>query len=165
MSLVYALPNLFGESPAIQIMSIKSGEKIESSVLANVESSLIAENIKNNGIIIEPLYIKVKFTSPDDQLIAKAKIQEVLGEKYVVALNLISNSPDWLTSIGALPMYLGLDLRGGVHFLMQLDLSKVSDRKSDGLLRDTRKLLRDEKIKYFGSKRVNNAIIFYIFCN
>ena len=158
MSLVYALPNLFGESPAIQIMSIKSGEKIESSVLANVESSLIAENIKNNGIIIEPLYIKVKFTSPDDQLIAKAKIQEVLGEKYVVALNLISNSPDWLTSIGALPMYLGLDLRGGVHFLMQLDLSKVSDRKSDGLLRDTRKLLRDEKIKYFGSKRVNNAI-------
>ena len=158
MSLVYALPNLFGESPAIQIMSIKSGEKIESSVLANVESSLIAENIKNNGIIIEPLYIKVKFTSPDDQLIAKAKIQEVLGEKYVVALNLISNSPGWLTSIGALPMYLGLDLRGGVHFLMQLDLSKVSDRKSDGLLRDTRKLLRDEKIKYFGSKRVNNAI-------
>ena len=158
MSLVYALPNLFGESPAIQIMSIKSGKKIESSVLANVESSLIAENIKNNGIIIEPLYIKVKFTSPDDQLIAKAKIQEVLGEKYVVALNLISNSPGWLTSIGALPMYLGLDLRGGVHFLMQLDLSKVSDRKSDGLLRDTRKLLRDEKIKYFGSKRVNNAV-------
>ncbi|MDC1011478.1 hypothetical protein OAQ60_02070 [Methylophilaceae bacterium] len=158
MSLVYALPNLFGESPAIQIMSIKSGEKIESSVLANVESSLIAENIKNNGIIIEPLYIKVKFVSADDQLVAKAKIQEVLGEKYVVALNLISNSPGWLTSIGALPMYLGLDLRGGVHFLMQLDLSKVSDRKSDGLLRDTRKLLRDEKIKYFGSKRVNNAV-------
>jgi preprotein translocase subunit SecD len=127
MSLVYALPNLFGESPAIQIMSIKSGEKIESSVLANVESSLIAENIKNNGIIIEPLYIKVKFASTDDQLVAKAKIQKVLGEKYVVALNLISNSPDWLTSIGALPMYLGLDLRGGVHFLMQLDLSKVFD--------------------------------------
>ena len=158
MSLVYALPNLFGESPAIQIMSIKSGEEIESSVLANVENSLIAENIKNNGIIIEPLYIKVKFASADDQLVAKAKIQEVLGERYVVALNLISNSPSWLTSIGALPMYLGLDLRGGVHFLMQLDLSKVSDRKSDGLLRDTRKLLRDEKIKYFGSKRVNNAI-------
>ena len=67
MSLVYALPNLFGESPAIQIMSIKSGEKIESSVLANVENSLIAENIKNNGIIIEPLYIKVKFASADDQ--------------------------------------------------------------------------------------------------
>lgn len=158
MSLVYALPNIFGESPAIQIMSIKSGEKIESSVLANVESSLVAENIKNNGIIVEPLYIKVKFASADDQLAAKAKIQQVLGEKYVVALNLISNSPNWLTSIGALPMYLGLDLRGGVHFLMQLDLSKVSDRKSDGLLRDTRKLLRDEKIKYFGSKRVNNSI-------
>ena len=77
MSLIYALPNLFGESPAIQIMSIKSGEKIESSVLANVESSLIAENITNNGIIIEPLYIKVKFASADDQLVAKAKIQKV----------------------------------------------------------------------------------------
>ena len=85
-------------------------------------------------------------------------MQQVLGESYVVALNLISNSPSWLTGIGALPMYLGLDLRGGVHFLMQLDLSKVSEKKSDGLLQDTRKLLRDEKVKYFASKKIGDTI-------
>ena len=158
MSLVYALPNIYGESPAIQIMPIKSGEKIEPSILSTIEDGLSTKNIINAGIIIDPFTIKIKFLSADDQLAAKSLVQEILGKNYVVALNLISNSPSWLTSIGALPMYLGLDLRGGVHFLMQLDLSKVSEKKSDGLLRDTRKLMRDEKIKYFGSQKVGNAI-------
>ena len=158
MSLIYALPNIYGESPAIQIMPIKSGEKIEPSILSTIEDGLSTKNIINAGIIIDPFTIKIKFLSADDQLAAKSLVQEILGKNYVVALNLISNSPSWLTSIGALPMYLGLDLRGGVHFLMQLDLSKVSEKKSDGLLRDTRKLMRDEKIKYFGSQKVGNAI-------
>ena len=158
MSLIYALPNLYGESPAIQIMPIKSGEEIEPTILSTIENGLIEKKIINTGIVIEPYSIKIKFSSANDQLAAKSYSQEVLGKNYVVALNLISNSPNWLSSIGALPMYLGLDLRGGVHFLMQLDLSKVSERKSDGLLRDTRKLMRDEKVKYFGSKKVGNSI-------
>ena len=158
LSLVYALPNLYGESPAIQIMPIKSGEKIEPSILASVESGLQEKNLAVTGLIIEPFSIKIKFASPDEQLAAKSYVQQVLGESYVVALNLISNSPSWLTGIGALPMYLGLDLRGGVHFLMQLDLSKVSEKKSDGLLQDTRKLLRDEKVKYFASKKIGDTI-------
>ena len=158
LSLVYALPNLYGESPAIQIMPIKSGEKIEPSILASVESGLKEKNLAITGLIIEPFSIKIKFASPDEQLAAKSYVQQVLGESYVVALNLISNSPSWLTGIGALPMYLGLDLRGGVHFLMQLDLSKVSEKKSDGLLQDTRKLLRDEKVKYFASKKIGDTI-------
>ncbi len=160
MSLIYALPNIFGESPAIQIMPIKSGEKIEPSVLAEIEDVLEKANISNSGIILDPFSIKVKFLTAENQLTAKSLVQETLGSDYVVALNLISSSPNWLTSIGALPMYLGLDLRGGVHFLMQLDLSKVSERKSDGLLRDTRSLLRDEKIKYFGSKKIANSVEF-----
>jgi preprotein translocase subunit SecD len=158
LSLVYALPNLYGESPAIQIMPIKSGEKIEASILASVENGLKEKNLTIAGLIIEPFSIKIKFSSPDEQLAAKSYVQDVLGESYVVALNLISNSPSWLTNIGALPMYLGLDLRGGVHFLMQLDLSKVTEKKSDGLLQDTRKLLRDEKVKYFASKKIGNSI-------
>ncbi len=158
LSLVYALPNLYGESPAIQIMPIKSGEKIEASILASVENGLKEKNLTISGLIIEPFSIKIKFSSPDEQLAAKSYVQDVLGESYVVALNLISNSPSWLTNIGALPMYLGLDLRGGVHFLMQLDLSKVTEKKSDGLLQDTRKLLRDEKVKYFASKKIGNSI-------
>ena len=158
MSLVYALPNIYGESPAIQIMPIKSGEKIEPSILSTIEDGLSTKNIINAGIIIDPFTIKIKFLSADDQLAAKSLVQEILGKNYVVALNLISNSPSWLTSIGALPMYLGLDLRGGVHFLMQLDLSKVSEKKSDGLLRDTRKLMRDEKIKYFGKNDCQDSV-------
>ena len=158
LSLVYALPNLYGESPAIQIMPIKSGEKIEASILASVENGLKEKNLTIAGLIIEPFSIKIIFSSPDEQLAAKSYVQDVLGESYVVALNLISNSPSWLTNIGALPMYLGLDLRGGVHFLMQLDLSKVTEKKSDGLLQDTRKLLRDEKVKYFASKKIGNSI-------
>ena len=158
LSLVYALPNLYGESPAIQIMPIKSGEKIEASILASVENGLKEKNLTIAGLIIEPFSIKIKFSSPDEQLAAKSYVQDVLGESYVVALNLISNSPSWLTNIGALPMYLGLDLRGGVHFLMQLDLSRVTGKKSDGLLQDTRKLLRDEKVKYFASKKIGNSI-------
>ena len=158
LSLVYALPNLYGESPAIQIMPIKSGEKIEASILASVENGLKEKNLTIAGLIIEPFSIKIKFSSPDEQLAAKSYVQDVFGESYVVALNLISNSPSWLTNIGALPMYLGLDLRGGVHFLMQLDLSKVTEKKSDGLLQDTRKLLRDEKVKYFASKKIGNSI-------
>jgi len=158
LSLVYALPNLYGESPAIQIMPIKSEEKIEASILASVENGLKEKNLTIAGLIIEPFSIKIKFSSPDEQLAAKSYVQDVLGESYVVALNLISNSPSWLTNIGALPMYLGLDLRGGVHFLMQLDLSKVTEKKSDGLLQDTRKLLRDEKVKYFASKKIGNSI-------
>ena len=122
MSLIYALPNIFGESPAIQIMPIKSGEKIEPSVLAEIEDVLEKANISNSGIILDPFSIKVKFLTAENQLTAKSLVQETLGSDYVVALNLISSSPNWLTSIGALPMYLGLDLRGGVHQIQVRDL-------------------------------------------
>ena len=157
---LFTLPNFFGESPAIQIMPSKAGEKIQFTTQSIVESNLQKNNIEVVGSIIEPTTIKFKFKSPEDQILAKTLSEEILGNDYVVALNLISNSPQWLSSFGALPMYLGLDLRGGVHFLMELDLSKVSEKKTDSLLDDIRKILRDEKIPYFDSKLVKQTIQF-----
>ncbi len=158
LSFLYVTPNFYGESFAIQVMPVKAGETIESSTLKLVESSLEEANIENLGITFENTDIKVKFKDAGDQLNAKQVVEKKLGKKYVVALNLISNSPSWLSDLGALPMYLGLDLRGGVHFLMQLDLSKLSEKKNDSFLVNVRKSLQEENIKYYDSKVINNYV-------
>ena len=118
LSIIFVTPNFYGESPAIQIMQIKADKQIDTSLLQSIETALEKSNLKNTGLILENFNIKVKFKTAEDQLKAKTVIQNSLGDKYVVALNLISNSPNWLSNMGALPMYLGLDLRVGVHFLM-----------------------------------------------
>ncbi len=158
LSLIYTLPNFYGESPAIQVMPLRSGEKIETSVLENIEGVLKSSEIIPNGIIFEGASIKVKFTNADDQLKAKGLIQDSLGKDYVVALNLISNSPKWLTSIGALPMYLGLDLRGGVYFLMQVDLSKTLEKTTNSYLTSFRTEMRKEKIAYYDATKNNDVM-------
>ena len=158
LSLLYVTPNFYGESFAVQVMPVKAGETVDRSTLKLVEASLEKENIQNTGITFEDTDIKIKFKEATDQLNAKQVIEKSLGSKFVVALNLISNSPDWLSNLGALPMYLGLDLRGGVHFLMQLDLSKLSEKKNDGFLANVRKELQKENIKYYDSKVVNNYV-------
>ncbi|MBT6818351.1 MAG: protein translocase subunit SecD [Nitrosomonadales bacterium] len=158
LSFLYVTPNFYGESFAVQVMPVKAGETIDSSTLRAVESSLNKANIQNIGISFEDTDIKVKFKEASDQLNAKQVIEKSLGKKFVVALNLISNSPAWLSNLGALPMYLGLDLRGGVHFLMQLDLSKLSEKKNDGFLINVRKSLQKENVKYYDSKVINNYI-------
>ena len=158
LSLLYVTPNFYGESFAVQVMPVKAGEAVDRSTLKLVESSLEKANIQNTGITFEDTDIKIKFKEATDQLNAKQVIEKSLGNKFVVALNLISNSPDWLSNIGALPMYLGLDLRGGVHFLMQLDLSKLSEKKNDGFLANVRKELQKENIKYYDSKVINNYV-------
>jgi len=158
LSLIYTLPNFYGEAPALQIMSIKSGEKIDTSILKSIETVLSSSNININKLVIEDIGIKVKLGSTEDQLKAKKLIQDIIGDSYVVALNLLPNSPNWLTTIGALPMHLGLDLRGGVHFLMQLDMSKATDKGVDNLLIAARKELQKKKIPYFGSKKIDGSI-------
>ena len=158
LSLLYVTPNFYGESFAVQVMPVKAGEAVDRSTLKLVEASLEKANIQNTGITFEDTDIKIKFKEATDQLNAKQVIEKSLGSKFVVALNLISNSPDWLSNLGALPMYLGLDLRGGVHFLMQLDLSKLSEKKNDGFLANVRKELQKENIKYYDSKVVNNYV-------
>ena len=158
LSLIYSLPNFYGEAPAVQIMSVKSGEKIDSSILESVETTLKDSNININKLIIENIGIKIKLESPEDQLKAKKLIQDVIGDNYVVALNLLPNSPNWLSNIGALPLKLGLDLRGGVHFLMQLDMSKASDKSVYNLLVVVREELQKKKIPYFGSMKTKDGI-------
>ncbi|MGY8855384.1 protein translocase subunit SecD [Methylophilaceae bacterium Uisw_097] len=158
LSLLYVTPNFYGESFAVQVMPVKAGEAVDRSTLKLVETSLEKANIQNTGITFEDTDIKIKFKEATDQLNAKQVIEKSLGSRFVVALNLISNSPDWLSNLGALPMYLGLDLRGGVHFLMQLDLSKLSEKKNDGFLANVRKELQKENIKYYDSKVVNNYV-------
>ena len=158
LSFIYTLPNFYGEAPAVQIMTIKSGEKVDSSILKSVETALKDSNITINKLIIENIGIKVKLESPEDQLKAKKVIQDTIGDNYVVALNLLPNSPDWLSSIGALPLKLGLDLRGGVHFLMQLDMTKASDKSVTNLLIAAREELQKKKVPYYGSIKTDDGI-------
>jgi preprotein translocase subunit SecD len=139
-------------------MSVKSGEKIDNSIVESVETTLKNSNITINKLIIENIGIKVKLESPEDQLKAKKLIQEAIGENYVVALNLLPNSPNWLSNIGALPLKLGLDLRGGVHFLMQLDMSKASDKNVYNLLIAAREELQKKRIPYYGSLKTDSGI-------
>ncbi len=147
----YTLPNFFPEVPAVQVSSARV--KIDTSVLASVESALTEASIPFRGASLDATGIKVRFADPDTQLKAKDALQSRLGENYIVALNLLSSSPQWLTAIGALPMYLGLDLRGGVHFLLQVDMKAALDKAADRYATDLRSLLRGEKLQYSGITR------------
>jgi len=153
LSILFVMPNFYGESPAIQIMPIKSGEKIDTELLQSIEAALEKSEIENTGLILENFNIKVKFKTAEEQLKAKSLVQNALGDQYVVALNLISNSPNWLSDLGPLPMYLGLDLRGGVHFLMQVDLSKALEKTTASYLSEFRSKLRKEKVGYYDATK------------
>jgi len=158
IGLIYSIPNFFGESPAVQIMPTKSSDKLDLSILASIEGSLKEANLPFVGIVQEPNGIKIKFANPDNQLKAKDILQNALGANYVIALNLVSKSPSWLSKIGAIPMYLGLDLRGGVHFLLQVDMKAASEQAAESNLNDFRMTLRKERISYIGASRLNEIV-------
>jgi len=159
IGVVYTLPNFFGEVPAIQVSPSKSTQKVDADLQQRVEAALKSANIANDGIFLEPLSLKVRFADTDTQLKAKDAVQKVLGEDFVVALNLVSRSPRFLTSIGALPMYLGLDLRGGVHFLLQVDMPSALIKKLDGVASNIRVLLRDKRIGYGSIGREGESVL------
>src|SRR5438477_11780340 len=148
VGIVYTLPNFFPESPAVQVSSSKGAVKVDASALQAVEAALKAAGIAYSGATLDATGVKVRFPDPDTQLKAKDALQSKLGENYIVALNLLSASPPWLTAIGALPMYLGLDLRGGVHFLLQVDMKAALDKAADRYTTDIRSLLREKKVQY-----------------
>jgi len=156
--IVYSLPNIFGESPAVQISPNKNTTKIEPALLDQVESALKAQSIKFDHLALEPSGIKVRFDDTDTQLKAKDVLQKSLGDDYTVALNLLTRSPSWLASIGALPMYLGLDLRGGVHFLLQVDMKAALDKATDRYVGDFRSSLRNERVAYLGISREGQSV-------
>ena len=154
---LYTLPNFFPDVPAVQVSSAKV--KIDSGVLATVEDALKAASIPFRGTSLDPTGLKVRFADPDTQIKAKDALQAKLGDNYIVALNLLSSSPQWLSAIGALPMYLGLDLRGGVHFLLQVDMKAALDKAADRYTTDLRSLLRNEKIQYAGVSREGPNVV------
>ncbi|MGO9444210.1 MAG: protein translocase subunit SecD [Thiobacillaceae bacterium] len=148
IALIYTLPNFFGEVPAVQISPVKTTEKVNEALLDSAETALKTAGIHYDGAFIEDNSIKVKFASPDDQLKARDAIQSALGDPYTVALNLLSASPQWLTWLHALPMYLGLDLRGGVYFMLEVDMQGALDKGAIRTENDIRSTLRGEKIRY-----------------
>ena len=158
IGLIYSIPNFFGESPALQVKTTKTSDKLDLSILGTIENSLKEANLPFDGIVQEPNGIKIKFASPDSQVKAKDVLQNALGSNYVIALNLVSKSPSWLSKIGAIPMYLGLDLRGGVHFLLQVDMKAAAEKAAECYLNDFRMTLRKERISYIGATRLNEIV-------
>jgi preprotein translocase subunit SecD len=156
--MIYALPNLFGEAPAVQVSPAKSTIKVEPALLQQVESALKAENIAYDGLFMDEKGVKVRLDTPDAQVKTKDALTERLGKDYVVALNLVSRSPEWLRRIGALPMYLGLDLRGGVHFLLQVDMKGAVDKAAERYVGDLRTTLREVRIPYMGVTREAQSV-------
>ncbi len=158
LGLIYSMPNIFGESPAVQVTTAKATTKLDPALLGKVEGALKQENIKIDAIFMDATGVKVRFADADTQIKAKDILKSNLGKDYVIALNLISRSPTWLTNIHARPMYLGLDLRGGVHFLLQVDMKAALDKAADRYVGDFRASLRKERISYSGVARNDQSI-------
>ncbi len=160
---LYTAPNFFGEAPAVQVSSGKATLKVESALVGRVQEALTAAGVNADFVALEGTSVRARFTSTDVQIKAKDAIAKALNPEagdpqYIVALNLVSRSPKWLASVRALPMYLGLDLRGGVHFLMQVDMKSALTKKAESLTGDMRTLLRDRNIRHAGISRDGNTV-------
>lgn len=159
IGVVYTAPNFFGESPAVQITPAKTSTRVDAALLGKVEAIFKTENIPFEGVYLDARGVKARFANTDTQIKAKDALVTALGtDDYTVALNLLSRTPDWLLSLGAKPMYLGLDLRGGVHFLMQVDMKAALDKALERFVGDFRTSLRKEKIAYIGVFREGNTV-------
>ena len=153
IGLVYSLPNLYGEAPAVQVLPLRSNLKADPALLARVEEALKSALLNPDAMSLDATSVKARFKDTDTQLKAKDVLRAALGEDYMVALNLLTRSPQWLTSLNALPMYLGLDLRGGVHFLLQIDMKGALDKALESDSGDIRSTLREANIPYAGVTR------------
>ncbi|HEY2978491.1 MAG TPA: protein translocase subunit SecD [Burkholderiaceae bacterium] len=163
VGLVYTLPNFFGEAPAVQVSSAKATLKVDSALVPRIEQALQQAGAGADFVQFEGTSVKARFSDTDTQLKAKDAISRALNAdpndpSYIVALNLVSRSPLWLAHLRALPMFLGLDLRGGVHFLMQVDMKSALAKKAEGLTGDVRTLLRDKNIRHAGITRNGNIV-------
>ncbi|MEW6479249.1 MAG: protein translocase subunit SecD [Pseudomonadota bacterium] len=163
IGLIYSLPNLFGESPAVQVSSGKATVKVDTDTLAKVESALAAESLKPSLVQFDGNSVKARFETTDDQIKARDVLERTFNPDpaaptHVVALNLLPRTPAWLASMGAAPMYLGLDLRGGVHFLLEVDMDAALQRRADVLATDLRTSLREKGIRHGGISRSGQSI-------
>ena len=166
LAFLYTVPNFFGESPAVQVSSARATVRLDPAVMKRVEEALKSAGISYSGAALDQNTLRVRFEDTDTQLKAKDLIHGTLNPgappqatpedpkvNYVVALNLVPASPGWLAKINALPMYLGLDLRGGVHFLMQVDMQAAMTKRLESLAGDVRQQLRDKNIRHGGVSR------------
>ena len=155
IGVLYALPNLYGEDPAVQISGTR-GQEADSGVLSEVQTVLKDNHLTTKSVVLENGSILVRFDNTDAQLLAKDKITEKLGTNYSVALNLAPATPKWLSSIGGNPMKWGLDLRGGVRFLMEVDMNSALSKRQEQLQDSLRTELRKEKYQYSAIKSAEN---------
>ncbi|MBU6188945.1 MAG: protein translocase subunit SecD [Betaproteobacteria bacterium] len=163
LGLLYTLPNFYGEAPAVQVSSGKATVKVEAAMMGRVEATLKRASIEPTGLFFDGNSVKVRLRDNDTQLKAKDALiadlnPDVADPSYIVALNLLSSSPDWLTSLRALPMYLGLDLRGGVHFLLQVDMKQALSKRLDATVGDLRTQLREKNLRHSGIARSGDTI-------
>ncbi|MDR2220855.1 MAG: protein translocase subunit SecD [Methylobacillus sp.] len=157
---LYALPNMYGQDDAVQVSPARPTGTVDTALLTQVESTLKEANIVYNAISMDEKGIQVRFDSEPAQDNARKALTEKLGKDYVIALNLLPRAPGWLSRIGAKPMYLGLDLRGGVHFLLQVDMKGAVDKKVESYTGDIRTMLRDKRVPYLGAARIDQTIQF-----
>ena len=144
----YAAPNLYGNDPAVQISGANAGVLINEKIETTIEQALQTAQLKFKKMDLQNRSLLIRFESPDSQLRAREVIQAALGNDYLVALNLAHQTPAWLKAIGAMPMKYGLDLRGGIHLLMQVDADSVLKQQVEGDLNTISQLLRTERIRY-----------------
>jgi len=160
---LYTLPNFFGEAPAVQVSSLKAMAKIDGDTVVRVQEALKAAGVQADEVVLDGNSVRARFDNADDQLKAKDAIQKALipdpaNPPFIVALNLVSRSPAWLRSIHAMPMYLGLDLRGGVHFMLQVDMQAALTKRADSLAGDLRLALREKSLRYEDLMREGNSV-------
>jgi preprotein translocase subunit SecD len=163
VGVIYTLPNFYGEAPAVQVSSAKVTLKLDAATATRVEQVIAQAGLKADFVQFDGASIKARFQDLDSQGKAKDALVKALNpdpkdEAYIVALNLLPRSPNWLKALHALPMYLGLDLRGGVHFLMQVDMKSALTKKADSLAGDVRTMLRDKNLRHAGIARDGNNV-------
>jgi preprotein translocase subunit SecD len=164
---IYTIPNFFGSSPAVQIASVKATVHADTTVLGQVEQALARAGIAQQGISLDAEgsnpAIRVRFADTDTQARGRELLDQTLNPDrsdpaYVIADNLLPRTPQWLQSLHALPMYLGLDLRGGVHFLMQVDLDEAINKRMQSIESDLRTTLRDKDVRHAGIQRSGDRV-------
>ena len=155
---LYSAPNLYGEDPALQVSAAR-GAEVQAQTLDQVKQVLDEHKLAIKSALLDKGQILVRFNNTDDQLKSKELVSQVLGDQYVVALNLAPATPSWLAAIGGSPLKLGLDLRGGVHFLMEVDMGEAINKSQDQLVQDLRTELREQNMRYSGVRREGDAVL------
>ncbi len=158
VSTLYSLPNLYPDEPAIQISGANAGIKADATVLKQAESALKQAGLPYHGSQLQEKGTLVRFNTNDEQIKAQDVVKKALGDSYVVALNLAPTTPKWLLAIGAAPMKLGLDLRGGVHFLLEVDMSKILEQRQESYTTEIKAKMREAKISYRAVSDVTNGL-------